>query len=247
MPKFFAPRDNISENEIIIDNEDVGHITRVLRLSEGDTIDICDGMGFDYTAEICSVEKKRIVCSIKERRRSDTEPDIEVTLFQGIPKASKMEYIIQKTTELGITRIVPCIMSRCVSKVDGKEDKKTERWRKIAEAAAKQSGRGIIPKVSEAVDFAAAVDMMTEYDICFAPYECETDGNLKKTLTQTSNAPKKIAFMVGPEGGYDLSEVDLLHKKGIPTVTLGRRILRTETAGEAVLAMIMYELGDING
>lgn len=245
MPKFFAPRENISENEIIIDNEDVGHITRVLRLDTGDSVEICDGMGNDYTAVIAAVEKKRIVCTIAEKRRSDTEPDIEVTLFQGIPKSSKMEYIIQKTTELGIVRIVPCVMSRCVSRLDGKEDKKCERWRKIAEAAAKQSGRGIIPEVCGAVEFKDAVDMMKQSDLCFAPYECETHGSLKNVLTSHKNV-KTISFMVGPEGGYDISEVEYLHKNDVPTVTLGKRILRTETAGEAVLSMVMYELGDIN-
>lgn len=245
MPKFFAARENVSDSEIIIDNEDVGHITRVLRLCEGDSIEICDGMGNDYTAEIKAVEKKRIVCDILQKHASDTEANISVTLFQGIPKASKMEYIIQKNTELGIVRVVPCIMSRCVSKIDGKEDKKTDRWTKIAESAAKQSGRGVIPEISGAVDFKTAVEMMKQNDIYFAPYECETDGNLKKVLTSNPGA-KTVAFMIGPEGGYDLSEVEYLHEMGIPTVTLGRRILRTETAGEAVLAMIMYELGDIN-
>lgn len=244
MPKFFAERGNISDGRIIIDNEDVGHITRVLRLGEGDLIDICDGMGYDYTAEIEAVEKSRIICTIREKRRSDTEPNIEVTLFQGIPKASKMEYIIQKTTELGIVKIVPCVMARCVSKVDGKEEKKLSRWQKIAEAAAKQSGRGIVPKICEAVDFKTAVDMMKKSDICFAPYECETHGSLKTVLTQKSGI-KTISFMVGPEGGYDISEADYLKENGVPTVTLGRRILRTETAGEAVLAMVMYECGDI--
>lgn len=245
MPKFFAARENVSDNEIIIDNEDVGHITRVLRLCEGDSIEICDGMGNDYTAVIKSVEKKRIVCTVKEKRVSDTEANIAVTLFQGIPKASKMEYIIQKNTELGIVRIVPCAMARCVSKIDGKEDKKAERWSKIAESAAKQSGRGVIPEVNCAVDFKTAVDMMKQSDIYFAPYECETHGNLKKVLTSVQGA-KTVSFMIGPEGGYDPSEVEYLHKNGIPTVTLGKRILRTETAGEAVLSMIMYELGDIN-
>ncbi len=244
MPKFFAARENISDDRIIIDSEDVAHITRVLRLGEGDSVEICDGMGYDYTAVISSVEKKSIVCTISEKRRSDTEPNIEVTLFQAIPKASKMEYIIQKTTELGIARIVPCVMSRCVSRIDGKEDKKCDRWRKIAEAAAKQSGRGVIPEICGAVEFQRAVEMMKKSDIYFAPYECETHGNLKKVLTSSAGA-KSVSFMVGPEGGYDISEVEYLNKNDVPTVTLGRRILRTETAGEAVLSMIMYELGDI--
>lgn len=244
MPKFFAARENISDGQIIIDSEDVNHITRVLRLGKGDRVEICDGMGYDYTAVIQKAESKRIVCAVLEKRRADTEPETEVTLFQAIPKASKMEYIIQKTTELGIARIVPCVMARCVSRLDGREDKKCSRWRRIAEAASKQSGRGVIPEVCAAVEFREAVEMMKKSDIYFAPYECETDGNLKKVLTSKRDV-KTVSFMVGPEGGFDISEAEYLKENGVPTVTLGRRILRTETAGEAVLAMIMYELGDI--
>lgn len=248
MPRFFTERENISDTQIIINNEDVTHISRVLRLDRGDEITVCDGSGFDYRAKIASVESKKIVCDIVEKSASSTEPNICVTLFQGLPKASKMDYIIQKTTELGITRIVPCVMSRCVVKLENRkaEMKKTERWTKVAEAAAKQSGRGVIPEVAMPVTLDEAIAQMKDCDICFAPYECEEDTSLKTVLTSVKE-PKKIGFIIGPEGGFDLSEVERIKSAGIKTVTLGKRILRTETAGEAVLAMIMYELGDING
>lgn len=247
MPRFFTARENISDTQLIIDNEDVNHISRVLRLGEGDEIEVCDGRGFDYKVRISSVEAKKIICDILEKNNSVTEPNIEVTLFQGLPKASKMDYIIQKTTELGITRIVPCALSRCVVKLENKkaEAKKTERWTKVAEAAAKQSGRGIIPEVTMPMTIDEAIAELKKCDICFVPYECEEERSLKSVL-QSVKEPKTVGYIIGPEGGFDLSEIEKLQNEGINAVTLGRRILRTETAGEAVLSMIMYEIGDIN-
>lgn len=247
MPKFFVPKENIKEDKIIINTEDVSHITRVLRMGEGDTLLLCDGKGYDYNAEITNISAKEIICKILKSRKSNTEPNIEVTLFQGLPKASKMEYIIQKTTELGITKIVPCKMSRCVVKLENvkAESKKIERWQKIAESAAKQSGRGIVPEIAPVADISSAITQLKEQDIAFAPYECEDTQSLREVL-QSVDKPLKIGFIIGPEGGFDMSEIEKLHEAGIKTVTLGKRILRTETAGEAVLAMTMYEKGDIN-
>lgn len=245
MPRFFVAKDKITEKDIVIDTQDVKHITRVLRLGVGDRIEVCNTDGTDYDAEITHVENNKIVCRICASRRSDTEPELHVTLFQAIPKAAKMDYIIQKTTELGISRIVPCMMTRCVSKPDGKEDKKLARWRKIAEEAGKQSGRGRIPEITDILSFEDAAERLCACDIAFAPYECERQASLRQVLTKTSGA-KTVGFMIGPEGGYDPAETLRLQELHIPTVTLGPRILRTETAGEAVLAMVMYELGDVN-
>lgn len=247
MPKFFVPREQLSDNRLFIDSDDAAHIRRVLRLSPGAVITVCDGQGFDYEAEILRISEKTIECGIISKKKADTEPNIEVTLFQGLPKASKMDYIIQKTTELGIARIVPCVMNRCVVKLEGEkaERKKQERWQKIAREAAKQSGRGIVPEVCMPANFAEALTMLKRCDLCFAPYECETENTLKSTLLG-AGSPKSVGFIIGPEGGFDLKEYEMLKSEGITAVTLGRRILRTETAGEAVLAMTMYEIGDIN-
>ncbi len=247
MPKFFVPKENIIENEIIINNDDVAHIKKVLRASVGDCLTLCDGKGINYEAEIIEICDKQIICKILSCEKSETESNIEVTIFQGLPKAAKMDYIIQKTTELGIVNIVPCKMARSVSKIENEKDatKKCDRWQKIAKEAAKQSGRGIIPKVFEPVDFKVAVEMMKDYDLSFVPYECEEQNKLKTVLCSKKDV-KRIAFMIGPEGGFDLTETEILKQNNIVTITLGKRILRTETAGEAVLAMVMYELGDIN-
>lgn len=247
MPKFFVAREKITENQIIIDTEDVSHISRVLRLGEGDVLTVCDSQGTDYEAEIVSLGQKEIVCKINSRSASASEPNIRVTLFQGLPKASKMEYIIQKTTELGITEIVPAKLSRCVVKIDNKKDeaKKLDRWQKISSSAAKQSGRGIIPKISQIMTLDEIIEKSKEFDLFFVPYECEEQKKLREVLLSKKDV-KSVGFLIGPEGGFDIAETEKLRNAGIDTVTLGKRILRTETAGEAVLAMTMYEIGDIN-
>ncbi|MGN0108403.1 MAG: 16S rRNA (uracil(1498)-N(3))-methyltransferase [Hominilimicola sp.] len=247
MPKFFVTQDKITENKIIIDTEDVAHISRVLRLGIGDHVTVCDSQGTDYEAEIAEMEQKQIICNITEKHASQSEPNIKVTLFQGLPKASKMEYIIQKTTELGINEIVPIKLSRCVVKIDNTKDekKKLDRWQKISEAAAKQSGRGIVPQISEIMTLDKVIERSKEFDLFFVPYECEEQKTLKEVLLSKPDI-KSVGFIIGPEGGFDPTETEKLHESGIDTVTLGKRILRTETAGEAVLAMTMYEIGDIN-
>ena len=248
MPRFFVPTENITDSEIKITSGDAAHISRVLRLKQGDEVTVCDGRGFDYDAQITEINAGEIICSVTKKRRSESEPNISVTLYQGIPKASKMDYIIQKTTELGVSKIVPVAMARCVSKIEDKktESKKLERWNKIAKEAAQQSQRGIIPEVCAVMTFDEAIKAMNDSDLCFAPYECEDEGGLKATLLSVKN-PQTVSFMIGPEGGFDLAEIEKLKSEKIPTVTLGPRILRTETAGEAVLAMTMYEIGDVNG
>lgn len=243
MSKFFIPRENISSEKLIIDGEDVKHITKVLRLGTGDIITCCDGMGNDYEAKISAVSSE-IECEIISTKKAETEANIRVILVQGIPKAAKMDYIIQKTTELGVCEIYPCEMNRCVSKPEG--GKKTERWQKIAREAAKQSGRGVVPKVHNAIKLDGAMEILKSADLSFIPYECAENNYLRPVL-QSAKSPKTIAFMIGPEGGFDKDEIDKLTAGGIQAVSLGKRILRTETAGEAVLAMVMYELGDING
>lgn len=246
MPKFFVEPSKISNDIITIDTEDVNHITRVLRMKIGDKITVCDSIGYDYTAEIFEINQSCILCRELEKTKSDTEPALKVVLFQGIPKGSKMEYIIQKTTELGIFKIVPVSMSRCVSKIENKKDgdRKRERWQKISESAAKQSGRGIVPEISAPVAFEAAIQALSECDLAFAPYECEQDNSIKKVI-KGINGNKTVGFIIGPEGGFAPEEIDKLTKLGISSVTLGKRILRTETAGEAVLSMLMYEANEL--
>lgn len=246
MPKFFTARENISENKIIIDSEDAKHIKKVLRLGEGDTITVCDGRGVDYEAVIREITNNEVICSISSEKYCDTEPETKVTIYQGLPKASKMDYIIQKTTELGVSRIVPAKLSRCVVKLENSaaENKKVERWQKISYEAAKQSGRGVVPEIASPMTLDEIIEEIKKDDLCFVPYECELETRLKDVLRDKRDI-KNISFIIGPEGGFDITEIEKIKNSGIRTITLGRRILRTETAGEAVLSMVMYELDEI--
>lgn len=247
MPKFFVLPEKVKDGRIIIDTDDVLHIKRVLRMSEGDELLICDSTGTDYETKISEIADKTITCDIISEKKSDTESDISITLYQGIPKGSKMELIIQKNTELGVAKIVPVSMQRCVSKLENQkaEEKKVQRWQKIAEEAAKQSGRGIIPEISMPQTLKQAAENIKKSDLSFVPYECEEQNSLKPLLKSHRDA-KTVSFLIGPEGGFDVSEIEILKECGIYPVTLGKRILRTETAGMAVTAMVMYEIGDIN-
>ena len=235
MPKFFTKSDYINDKELKIIGEDVSHISKVLRMSAGDNIIVCDGEGNDYDAVITSISKTEVIAEITGKYVCDAEPCVDVTLYQALPKQGKMEYIIQKNTELGVNKIVPVYTKRCVVKPSDK----TERWSKVAESAAKQCGRGIIPQVMPVITFDEAIKQMQEYDLALMPYECEEENGLKKVLQ--SSIYKKVSIFIGPEGGFDLKEVETAISSGVKTVTLGKRILRTETAASAVLPIIMYE------
>ncbi len=246
MPKFFTARENIKDTRLIIDSEDANHIKKVLRIGVGDEITVCDGGGTDYQVRIAEIGKTSIECDIISKVKCDTEPEIEITLYQGLPKAAKMDYIIQKNTELGVSRIVPAKRARCVVKLEDKkaEEKMCERWQKIANEAAKQSGRGVIPKVTEPMSIDEIIREAAECDLVFVPYECESETRLKDVIESAKGA-KKISFIIGPEGGFDPSEIEKFKSAGIKTITLGKRILRTETAAEAVISMMMYAYDEI--
>lgn len=235
MPKFFTKPGYIDNKELRIVGEDVSHISKVLRMSAGDNIIVCDGEGNDYDAVITSISKTEVVAEITGKYVCDTEPCVDVALYQALPKQGKMEYIIQKNTELGINKIIPVYTKRCVVRPSDK----TERWTKVAESAAKQCGRGIIPQVMPAISFDEALRQMKEYDLALMPYECEEESKLKTVLR--SSEYKSVSIFIGPEGGFDLKEVEAAINAGVKTVTLGKRILRTETAASAVLPIIMYE------
>lgn len=241
MPKFFVDKKNIFDDKIIIDGENARHLIKVLRVKKGDLITVSDGDGTDYKVRVEEYNSS-VSGRIEDKARTAAESPVKTVLYQCLPKASKMEYIIQKCTELGISKIIPCISARCVVKLDSKKDreKKKERWRAVCEAAAKQSGRGIIPEIADFVTLSDAVSEAKNYGLFFVPYENAEDVTLKNVLTQNKNA-ESIAYIIGPEGGFSDSEAELISNLGINLVTLGKRILRCETAGEAVLSMINYE------
>lgn len=245
MPKFFITQKQIYENNINIIGEDVKHIANVLRKQIGDKINICNkDTSENFLCEILNLNKENIECKIIEKLENETESNIDITIFQGLPKAEKMELIIQKCTELGAKTFIPVNMERCIVKLDSKsEGKKMERWQKIAETAAKQSGRNTIPKVENLINLEKLCNLIKKYDIVLLAYENEQNYTLKKALKSLENKESfKIGIIIGPEGGIEKTEVELLNNAGAKVITLGKRILRTETVGIAMSSMIMYEL-----
>jgi 16S rRNA (uracil1498-N3)-methyltransferase len=245
MHKFFVDKSSINDNKIYITNDDVNHIYKVLRLDKEDMILICDGACNEYTSKIIDINKKEVVCEILESNRNSSEPPISITLYQGLPKAQKMELIIQKGVEIGICRFQPVITHRVVVKTEGKDlTGKLERYKRISEEAAKQSNRGMVPEILEPISFEAAIEELKAKDLSIVPYEKERAAGLKAVLKSNSNA-KNIGIFIGPEGGFEEAEIELCLANNILPVTLGPRILRTETAGISVAGMVLYELGDM--
>ncbi|MBP3337044.1 MAG: 16S rRNA (uracil(1498)-N(3))-methyltransferase [Clostridia bacterium] len=244
MPKFFVEPENIKEDSAIISGQDANHIAKVLRMSVGDIFTICDGCGFDYTAEISSISGDGVGLLVSDKRRCEAENNISVTVFQCLPKGSKMELIIEKCTELGADFFAPVASKYCVAKIEDakKEAKKTEKWQKTADEAAKQCGRGVIPKVKGVVSLKEAAKLIPQFDLCIVAYEKEEEATLKSVLRDNLSA-EKIGIFIGPEGGFDESEIAILKESGAKSISLGKRILRTETAGFCVISAIMYELG----
>ena len=252
MPKFFIKEEQIKENKIIIKGQDVNHIKKVLRAKIGEELEICNSQtGENFLCNIDKINDETIECNIKQKLEEKTESNIKVSIFQGLPKADKMEYIIQKSVELGVYEITPVEMKRCVVKLNEKDkNKKIERWQKISEVAAKQCGRDMIPQINSIINIKNICNLIEKYDIVLVAYENEKENTLKKQIEQLKNTVKKqdgtiqIGIIIGPEGGLEHKDVEELKQSGAQIITLGKRILRTETVALNILSIIMYELED---
>ena len=246
MRKFFVENKNINGNIIIIDGQDVNHIKNVLRLNVGERIKICDKDNVkNYVSEIVKIENEIIECKVLEEVLGEAEGNVILHIYQGLPKADKMELIIQKGTELGISKYIPVKLSRCIVKLDGKDEiKKIDRWKKISEMAAKQSGRDLVPDVEHLNSLKEVTEKINSYDLFLVAFEEEKENTLKNELLKLKELKDeyKIAVLVGPEGGLAKEEVEILQKNGAKVITLGNRILRTETVAMYIASTIMYEL-----
>ncbi len=245
MNRFFVSRENIKEKEAVIDNkEDVKHISKVLRLQEGESVILSDGEGYEYICLITDIDKSTVYVSIKEKLLSKEDDKVKIFLYQGMPKGSKLEYIVQKCIELGADEITPVIMDRSINHDRGKSENKIKRYEKIAESAAKQSHRSFIPKVRSPLNFDVILDELDRFDLVIFPYENEDNLTIKSFMENIEHIDsiKDVAIIIGPEGGFSQIEVEKLEGKGIVPVTLGKTILRTETAGVSVISMINYAL-----
>ena len=243
MPRFFVEPGQVDDQIITITGGDVNHIKNVLRMHQGDTLSVSDGCGKDYFCSIKTMDKDQVILHIENSWDSYVELPVKLHLFQGLPKGDKMELIIQKAVELGVYEIIPVITSRTIVKLDPKkEDKKVARWQMVCESTAKQSGRGMIPKVTSPVSFKKALELAGALEAGVMPYERAQGMDAARTLVKELHGKKSIGIFIGPEGGFDPAEVELAQAQGIRTMTLGKRILRTETAGLAVLSVFMFEL-----
>ena len=241
MANFYIDKNDITENCATITGEEAQHISRVLRMKKGDNVTLCDGEGMFYEATLTDFSDKSVVAEITSSRRAETEPEVKLTIFQGVPKNPKLETIVQKLTEIGAVRIVPVDTKRAVAKLD--KSAKVDRLRKIAREAAKQSKRGIVPEVMDAMSFKNAVKRAREADLSIIAYEEEVETSLKMALA--GKTPKTVSVMIGPEGGFEKDEVEFARENGLISVTLGKRILRTETAPLVISAAVLYELGEM--
>lgn len=246
MNKFFIDDLYVNENKISITGEDVNHIKNVLRMRVGEEILICDGKGTDYTCEIESIDNSEVVTKVVDYQKNAAELPTKITLYQGVPKADKLELIIQKAVELGACRIVPVFMSRSVVKLDDKrQGKKLERYNAIAKSAAEQSKRGVIPEVSAFMNYKQAMEeAFSNGDKIIVPYEDARGITHARELVDelAKNPPETLSIFIGPEGGFAEEEIALAKEKNAEIMTLGGRILRTETAGLTTLSILSFVL-----
>lgn len=246
MPRFFVDYDFGIGDISVISGSDARHIYRVLRLGKGDTVTVCNKSGSAFECRITDASSDTVTVSAVEAVSRKTEPPCFITLYQGLPKGDKADYIIQKSVECGVGRIVFFESERCVARIKQDSiDKKLQRWRKISESAAKQSGRAVVPEIAMPVSFKTAAENVSSGNdlnfICYEGVEVVPLGNILKETAKSEKLPENISFFVGPEGGFEKSEVDYAVQHGIKAAGLGGRILRCETASCFVLACLSYE------
>lgn len=244
MYQFFVEPEQIQGNKVIITGKDVNHIKNVLRMKAEEEISVSSGMdGKEYRCGIKELCGEEIICEVRFIREEKVELPSKIYLFQGLPKADKMEWIIQKAVELGVYEIIPVAVKRSVVKLDArKAESKILRWQGIAEAAAKQSKRGLIPGVRNVMNFQEAINYSRQAHVKLIPYELAGDMEKTREVFGGLRPGEDVAVFIGPEGGFAPEEIETAVKEGIVPITLGKRILRTETAGMTVLSIIMYHL-----
>ena len=243
MPRFYVQNTTGFEKSIEITGEDVNHIKNVLRLREGDCIVIGDGSGKDYICTISDIGQQSVLADIEDIVANASELPVKIVLFQGVPKGDKFEFVIQKAVELGVSEIIPVYMDRTVVKLDSKKElKKLERYNAIAMSAAKQSGRGIIPVVKEYMTYNKAIDYAKTLSMNIVPYESAKGIEYSREVIASISGNDSIGIFIGPEGGFAAEEIEKAKSIDAKIITLGNRILRTETAGMAILSIIGFEI-----
>lgn len=244
MNRFFVASEQVEGEQIRIVGKDVNHIRNVLRLGKGEKVEICcEENQTDYIASVEEMSEKEVCLHIEEKKTSSNELPSRIFLFQGLPKGDKMELIIQKTVELGVYAVIPVMTRRCIVKLDEKKAaSRVKRWNAIAESAAKQAKRGIIPEVQMPVSYKEALRMAESCGCRVIPFEHAENMEETRRILSGIRPGEDIAIFIGPEGGFEDEEIELASEHGVLPVTLGKRILRTETAGMALVSVLMFAL-----
>ena len=244
---FIKEKDIIDGNRVIIDGDDFSHINLSLRLCEGDKIVVCTGDGTDYKVELVDFQKKQVEGKIIDKSSNLAEPSINVTLAQSIPKSRNMELVVQKATEVGVSKIIPLETGRTIVKLSGKKkEKRKARWQKIVEEAAKQAGRGIIPRVDTVTEFDVLLEKFSNYDLIIAFWAKEKENNIRNIISSIDKKNiKDVLLLIGPEGGFAPGEIEKIKQQGGFSCGLGTRVLRTETAGIVGVSIFLHEFNEM--
>lgn len=243
MQHFFVTPSQVQDRYIVVEGQDVNHMKNVLRMKTGEKLTVSDGNNRKYMCAVERYEDGHAFVKIIEEEQTDTELSSRICLFQGLPKQDKMEFIIQKAVELGVSEVIPVVTRRSVVKFDEKKAaKKTERWQSIAKSASKQAGRGYIPTVAPVMSYKEGLERAAGLDVVLIPYELAEGMQETKKIIASIEPGQSVGIFIGPEGGFEREEVEAAIETGARAVTLGRRILRTETAGLTTLSVLMFHL-----
>lgn len=248
MHRFFIGNSAAPGETLVFPDAASRQMVRVLRLGVGARVIAVDPEGWELTVEITRADAKGAEGRVLARERRQAEPPLRVVLAQGLPKGDKMDWVVQKCTEVGVAEVLPVVTARTVVDPAGKEEARRERWGRIAREAAEQAGRAAVPEIGPVSDLAGAAARLAELDLFLVPWEEEQARGIREVLRAAGGVggpPRSVGFLIGPEGGLTRAEVDLVRRHGAVAVTLGPRLLRTETAGLVALVTVLYELGDL--
>ncbi len=247
MDRFFTGQENIGDKEVVLEGQQAHQIYNVLRKKAGEHIIVLDNHGFEYEIELKTIKKEKITGQIEEKRKAGGEPNVEITLYQSLLSRDKFEWVLQKCTEVGVNRFVPIVTERSIVRQESIKANKIKRWRRIIQEAAEQSARGRIPELEKAVSFEEAIAMLDVFDYKIMTHTQGHGKSLRQYLKNSNKKTKSVALFIGPEGGFTENEVQTAKKNDIALISLGQRILRTETAAVVASSLILYESGEMEG
>jgi 16S rRNA (uracil1498-N3)-methyltransferase len=245
MDRFFVGYKNLRGEDVVLEGQQAHQIHNVLRKKAGEHIIVLDNLGWEYEVELRTTGKKEVTGSIVKKRKAEGEPAVEITLYQSMLSREKFELVLQKCTEVGVKRFVPIITERSIVRKESPKAAKTERWQRIIQEAAEQSGRGRIPELNKAIKFENAIAKLEDFDCKLMAHTQEQGESLRECLKNSRKKIKSVALLIGPEGGFIEKEVQIARDNNISLISLGRRILRTETAAVIASSLILYETGEI--